>query len=80
MKSMISEVQSKNETQIWIETPYRNHAMLETICKVTPPTMRLCIGYDLTGVDEFIWTGTIAQWQKKQIHFHKIPAIFLLGQ
>lgn len=80
MKSIISEVQSKNETQIWIETPYRNHAMLETICKVTPPTMRLCIGYDLTGVDEFIWTGTIAQWQKKQIHFHKIPAIFLLGQ
>lgn len=79
LKSMVVDVQARNETQIWIETPYRNHAMLETICKVVPPTIRLCIGYGLTGKEEFIWTGTIAQWQKKQIHFHKIPAIFLLG-
>lgn len=70
--------QKKNSTQIFIETPYRNNQLIETLLKICKPSTRLCIAAELTGPDEFIKTKTVAEWRKEKTDFHKKPVIFLL--
>lgn len=70
--------QKKNSTQIFIETPYRNNQLIETLLKTCKPSTRLCIAAELTGSNEFIKTKTIAEWKKEKTDFHKKPVIFLL--
>lgn len=70
--------QKKNSTQIFIETPYRNNQLIETILKTCKPSTKLCIAAELTGPNEFIKTKTIADWRKEKTDFHKKPVIFLL--
>ncbi len=53
------------ETQIWIETPYRNSAMLQSCLSALSAQTRLCIAIDLTLSSEWVWTGTIDAWQKR---------------
>lgn len=65
-------------TQIFIETPYRNHQVFETICKICRPDTMLCIAVELTGKNERIRTMKINEWQKQKAELHKKPAIFLL--
>lgn len=65
-------------TKIFIETPYRNNALLETILKICKPSTRLCIAAELTGAKESIHTRTIGEWRKQKPELHKIPVIFLL--
>ncbi|HMK02742.1 MAG TPA: SAM-dependent methyltransferase, partial [Ferruginibacter sp.] len=70
--------QKKNSTQIFIETPYRNNQLIETLFKVCRPSTKLCIAAELTSPTEFIKTKTIADWRKEKTDFHKKPVIFLL--
>jgi 16S rRNA (cytidine1402-2'-O)-methyltransferase len=70
--------QKKGSTQIFIETPYRNNQLIETLLKTCKPSTRLCIAAELTGPNEFIKTKTIAAWKKEKTDFHKKPVIFLL--
>ena len=70
--------QKKNSTQIFIETPYRNNQLFETLLKTCKPSTKLCIASELTGPNEFIKTKTIAEWKKEKTDFHKKPVIFLL--
>ena len=70
--------QKKNSTQIFIETPYRNNQLIETLLKTCKPSTKLCIAAELTGPNEFIKTKTIAEWKKEKTDFHKKPVIFLL--
>ena len=70
--------QKKHSTQIFIETPYRNNQLLETLLKTCKPSTRLCIAVDLTSADEYIKTKTITEWKKEKVDLHKRPAIFLL--
>jgi len=70
--------QKKQSTQIFIETPYRNNQLIETLLKTCKPSTRLCIAAELTGANEFIKTKTIAEWKKEKLDLHKKPAIFLL--
>ncbi len=67
-----------DQTQIFIETPFRNNPMLEEILKSANPKTKLCIACDLTSATEFVQTKTIAEWQKKVPELHKRPAIFLI--
>lgn len=67
-----------NCTQIFIETPYRNNQLLETLLKTCMPTTRLCIAANLTSTNEFIQTRTISEWKKGIPDLHKQPSIFLL--
>jgi 16S rRNA (cytidine1402-2'-O)-methyltransferase len=67
-----------NSTKIFIETPYRNNQLIETIVKTCKPSTRFCIAADLTSANELIKTKTIADWKKEKTDFHKKPAIFLL--
>lgn len=65
-------------TQIFIETPYRNNQMLESLLKSLNPSTRVCVAADLTGPAEWIQTQTVAEWKKQLPNLHKRPAIFLL--
>jgi 16S rRNA (cytidine1402-2'-O)-methyltransferase len=69
---------NSNSTKIFIETPYRNNQLLETIVKTCSSNTRLCVAVDITAETESIQTKTIAQWRTKKPDIHKRPAIFLL--
>lgn len=66
------------QTQIFIETPYRNSAMLEDILAACKPSTQLCVACDLTTTNETIRTQSVAQWRKAIPDLNKRPAIFLL--
>jgi 16S rRNA (cytidine1402-2'-O)-methyltransferase len=68
----------RNETQIFIETPYRNNQMLQEVLRLCKHTTQLCIAVDITGAEESIRTRSIAQWLKETPDLHKKPVIFLL--
>ncbi len=68
-------------TQLFIETPYRNQALLADLLAVLQPTTRLCIAADLTADTEFLATRTVAEWcRTAPPDLHKRPAVWLLGQ
>jgi 16S rRNA (cytidine1402-2'-O)-methyltransferase len=70
--------QKKQSTQVFIETPYRNDQLAETLFKTCKPTTRLCIAAEITGPNEWIKTKTIAEWAQQKTGLHKKPVIFLL--
>ena len=68
----------QNQTQLFIETPYRNNKILEDICSVLHPQTRVCIACDITLPTEFIKTLTVKEWKHVNIDLHKRPAIFVI--
>jgi 16S rRNA (cytidine1402-2'-O)-methyltransferase len=68
----------KDQTQIFMETPYRNDQLLKDILKYCKPATQLCIARDITGKQELIRTRSIRDWRKEDIELHKIPTVFLL--
>jgi 16S rRNA (cytidine1402-2'-O)-methyltransferase len=78
IKQIEEESFKRKCTQIFIETPYRNNKMLETILHHCNPFTKLCIAAEITGANEYIKTKTIADWKKETIDLHKKPVIFLL--
>lgn len=68
------------QTQIFIETPYRNNQLVADVLKSCAPSTLFCIAANITGENEFIRTQTIQEWKKKGVpDLHKQPVIFLLG-
>ena len=67
------------QTQIFMETPYRNNQLIEVLLKVCSNNTKLCIASDITLSTENIKTKTIAEWKQKKISIQKKPAIFLIG-
>ena len=67
-----------NQTQLFIETPFRNNQLLEEILRSCTAKTQLCIACNLTGIDELVQTKTIAGWKQKIPDLHKRPTIFLL--
>jgi 16S rRNA (cytidine1402-2'-O)-methyltransferase len=78
IRSLEKESITKSQTQIFIETPYRNPSLLNDILKACQPNTRLCIAANLTAADEYIRTLTIQDWKKNLPDINKKPAIFLL--
>ena len=78
IKEMETTSAKKNSAEIFIETPYRNNQLIETLLKTCKATTRICIAAELTSINEFVKTKTVADWQKEKIDFHKKPVIFLL--
>ena len=72
-----TESRAGNQTKIFIETPYRNNAILKNLLKNLAQQTRLCIALDITGESEFISTKTVKRWQAKPIELPKSPAVFL---
>jgi 16S rRNA (cytidine1402-2'-O)-methyltransferase len=78
IRDLEAESAKKNCTQLFIETPYRNNQLLETILKTGRPATLLCIATDITGDTEFIRTKSLADWKKQLPDLHKRPTIFCL--
>jgi len=78
IKELESQAERFGQTQLFIETPFRNNQLLDEVLKVCKPATRLCIACNLTAPDEMVQTKTIAQWKKEQPDLHKRPVIFLL--
>ena len=68
----------KNQSQIFIETPYRNEKMFSDLKSTLTPTTFLCIAVDITLPSEFIKSMTIKDWKHQQPNLHKKPAIFII--
>lgn len=78
LKKLESRVYAENQSQIFIETPYRNMKMLEEIIQSLQPQTKLCIAVDITLDTEYIKTKTIKQWKNKLPEIGKRPCIFLI--
>jgi 16S rRNA (cytidine1402-2'-O)-methyltransferase len=70
----------KNQTQLFIETPYRNMHLMEDILVSCESKTRLCIACDITLPTEFIKTKSIAEWKKQIPEINKRPTIFLINK
>ena len=78
IRSLEAESKQKGCTQVFIETPYRNNQMLETLVKTCLPHTQICVAADLTGKDEMVKTKTVQQWKAAMPALHKRQVIFLL--
>jgi 16S rRNA (cytidine1402-2'-O)-methyltransferase len=67
------------QTQIFMETPFRNNQLLEAVVEACSPDLALCIAANVTAPDELIRTMPVAKWKTQKPDLHKIPAIFLIG-
>ncbi|MFP4845773.1 SAM-dependent methyltransferase [Winogradskyella sp. PE311] len=67
-----------NQSQIFIETPYRNMKMLDDLASVLQPNTRVCIACDLTLPSEFIRTKPAKEWKHNKEDLHKRPTIFII--
>ena len=67
------------QSQIVMETPYRNEQLFKATIDTCHPNTRLCIATNLTYPDEFIKTLSIQSWKKKKTNLHKKPTIFIIG-
>lgn len=74
------QVKNSGQTQIFIETPYRNNQLVNDLLKTCTPSTLLCIAANLTGDNEFVATKTIGQWKSDVPNLHKQPVIFLIGR
>ena len=78
IKALEGRIYAEDQTQLFIETPYRNNKMMEDIVKNCRPTTKLCIAANITCEGEYIKTKTIKEWQGKLPDLSKIPCIFLI--
>lgn len=78
LKDLDMAARKNDQTQIFIETPYRNLQMFEMICNTCNPNTLLCIASDLTLPSQMIKTKSIRQWKKEKVDLHKRPTVFLI--
>ncbi len=71
------ESKQKKQTQIFIETPYRNNSVMKALLRSLSDSTRLTVALDLTGQNESIVTKTVREWREQGIEFPKLPAVFL---
>ncbi len=80
LKDLAHQAMLSGYTQIIMETPYRNQAMIESLLNTLPEDLRLCIASDVTGPGEKIITRPVGEWKKTRPNPGKVPALFLFGR
>lgn len=78
LKEMMRRITAERQTQIFIETPYRNNRLIADLCERLPGDFRLCVASDITCSRQSIITRPLSQWKKASYNYDKIPTIFLL--
>lgn len=78
LRQLEQRIYNEEQTQLFIETPYRNAKMIEDILKICRPQTKLCIAANITCEGEYVRTRTVKEWQGKVPDLSKIPCIFLL--
>ena len=78
LQQLEKRARQEGQTQLFIETPYRNRRFFDTLVRTLSPQTRLCVAAGLTTADEWIQTYTISEWRKRTLpDLSKVPAIFL---
>ena len=75
LERLSSEIQ---QSQLFIETPYRNNNMLDDLCATLLPQTKLCVACDITLSSELIVTKTAEEWKKNKVDLHKRPTLFII--
>ena len=78
IKKLEGRIYTENQTQLFIETPYRNNKLAEELIRTCRPTTKLCIASNLTCDDELIRTRPVKEWAGKLPDLSKRPTIFLI--
>ncbi len=78
MRNMERRIKTESQTQIFIETPYRNNKLIAELAQTLPGSMSLCVASDITGSNEKIITRPLSYWAKATYNYDKTPTIFLL--
>ena len=78
IKIIQKDALSKKQTQIFMETPYRNNQLFSDLLNYCQPFLQLCVAKDISGSMEMIKTRTIQEWKKSKPDLHKIPTVFLV--
>lgn len=79
VRAMEKAILSERESQIFIETPYRNNKLFDALLSLCSAATRLCVAQDITGTTETIITRTIQEWKKSKLELMRVPTIFILG-
>ncbi|MCH5247793.1 MAG: SAM-dependent methyltransferase [Muribaculaceae bacterium] len=79
LKEMVRRIRNENQTQIFIETPYRNNRLIEELAKELPGDLELCVASELTSPEESVIVKSLANWKKSSYDYSKHPTIFLLS-
>ena len=78
IRDLEADARRKRQSQIMIETPYRNDSLLADLLAVCRPDTRLCVAADITCPDQMILTRTIAQWKRAPMTIGKRPCVFII--
>jgi len=78
IRQLETRSRNENQTQIFMETPYRNNPLFKDILSTCAKNTRICVASDITLPSEFIQTKTVAEWKNKLPELHKRPTIFIL--
>src|SRR5690554_2197203 len=78
IKKLEARSYSEDQTQLFIETPYRNHKMAADILQHCNPATKLCIAMNISCKDEYIVTRSVKEWKGKLPEMHKKPCVFLI--
>lgn len=79
VKQLEKEARQHGQTQIFMETPYRNDALLRDVLSQCSASTLVCVAKDVTGLNELIKTQTVQWWRQNVPSLHKIPTVFLLS-
>lgn len=79
-KELERRIRTENQTQIFIETPYRNNKLIAELTRVLPGDLKLCVASDITGERQKIVTLPLRRWKQCEYDYNKIPTIFLLNR
>lgn len=80
VKELEREALKKNHSQIFIETPYRNEALLKDILECCQENTRVCIASDMTSSKQFLKTKSVGEWKKMNFKISKVPTVFIIGK
>ena len=80
LKELEHRVRTKGETQIFIETPYRNVQLVEQLIRHCSPDLKLCIASGISSEGAILRTRKLSAWRGNIPQIHKVPTIFLIGQ
>lgn len=78
IKAIERDAMNKKQTQIFMETPFRNIHLFGDLLKTCKPYTKLCVAKSITGSNEMIKTLTIKDWKNAKVELHKEPVIFLV--
>lgn len=80
LKMLEKKAITENQTQIFIETPYRNQKLMEEMKEILLPTTHLCVAVDVSLPSEWICTRSMAAWKKQMPDLQKRPTVFLINR